>query len=1086
MTRFFRLSKLPILALLFTFFSILTKAQNNSPVVTSGGYSLQIGASASTIRTEEIFTYTITFTADGNLVNITDLIPAPLVIDNIVHPATYSGNPVNFVQVGNAITVTFPSGINGSISGSFQVNVHFPANGGGCFNVKNGARMQINATTAIATREVEMSSIVTNVWHIQKYPIGLPYTANNPCQYSSLSNTVQYEIKIVKTSPTNIGAEQLAVTAISDLLGTSGGVIDVGSYQSTTIPASSINANGTINLPPGFVLNPANHVPYIARFNITYPATTGCVKNGAELRGTGSCGPRVYRDSVTVNKVEAFPSTFTLVKYVSTTGNVPGCTGRYIIRVRNTSAIGSANIFYNLTDIVPPCLTGVLPGPAPAGGNISPTTASSIYTMTNTGSVGLAPQTFHDYVINFTIGTGCAPVVTNTVSGTINGVTSTANGTFYLLPNAPTPCIQKAICGTGTRRIGDTVRFRIRIQNIGNVPLTNVSISDFLDPNNLEYIGNEVYYSTLTAAAQPCGNGISAPTGPNISGLSVSTVNSPSAVPLKWGIDTIPVACAYIGYPVCGSAYYLPAYYIEFSVRIKDTAGIGNIRNTASVLCDNMIAPVTGDVTFVTNGVINYSVEKQVSNNVATNYGNAITSSPGAIVYYKLKAKNLGLSIVRPTLVDLLPMDNGTTDNFIKHIGARGSNMNVTYNGFTSSSHLFSGQFFSPLTTSGITTNPELGITVGTVAPSWTNVPSAVPNIKTDISQSIGLSPDLSYIFSGKLAANARTGDAACNSFALRGSAKYLYNFLSDYQLLPAIESNVACVSIAQSNPCCDPYEFVVPSRLCLNVAAEFCALDTCKARVNYTWDFGDGTPLEAGACVSHAYSLPGTYKVTVTWINTCGNELSKTYEVTVEACPCKINVSFRLTTNDLNITVDGSATTSSQPIALYVWDFGDGSVGMGQVANHTYASSGIYTVTLTVYSMGEKGEICDCYDKCSLDAVVRRGIRTYICNPSPTDKNIAKAVSVAVDAVVLKASPNPFSDRVTVSFETGANVKANVNGNYLLEFVNANGVVLQTSKLRSLTNSITFDAKNYSPGFYFVILKNSTGQIQNKKVIKL
>ncbi len=49
--------------------------------------------------------------------------------------------------------------------------------------------------------------------------------------------------------------------------------------------------------------------------------------------------------------------------------------------------------------------------------------------------------------------------------------------------------------------------------------------------------------------------------------------------------------------------------------------------------------------------------------------------------------------------------------------------------------------------------------------------------------------------------------------------------------------------------------------------------------------------------------------------------------------------------------TVQFSAGTSSPNSVFYVWDFGDGTQGFGVTPNHTYASAGTYTVTMTPYN---------------------------------------------------------------------------------------------------------------------------------------
>jgi uncharacterized repeat protein (TIGR01451 family) len=1086
----FYLNKMSFLVLFFLLFRFTANAQLSiSPVESFGGYSIQKSVSLTNPRTEDPFFFNITFTANGNIINITDNISSDLIIDGIIHPSSYGGNPVSFVQTGNTITVTFPSGINGSISGSFQVNVHFPAEGG-CTAIKNSAKMKINETKTLTTLGVEVRSTVNNFWHLQKYPIGEIYL-NTPCRYGTLDDSVTYELKIVKNYGTAVGAEQLSNISLKDILGASGGVINIASFQSSVIGAS-INAAGDISFPPGFVLNPTIHIPYTFRFKVGYTgmSTTSCVTNTAELRGDNSCTPiqRIYRDSTTIKRIDAIPATSVLTKYVSTSGNLPGCTGTYTIRVRNTSAVGGPTLSYLLRDTLPSCITvNGTPFCTSANGTIANASNAGFVIYQMQSVINIPPQSYHDFVINFTIGNSCGTSVTNRVCGTVGGQNLCSSATFYLLPNDATPCILKTVCAPTNKKIGDTVRFRIRVQNIGGTPLLGSIVSDNIDNNSLEYIPNSgMYYGMPNALAVACTNGITTPATSFSYIVNALHPENSNSVQLSWKIDNIPVACSSITYPVCGSAYYLPAYYIEFACKVKDTAGIGNIKNTGSIGGGNILvaANVANYVTFLVNGIVNYSVEKLVSSNNGTSYATTATVAPGALLRYKLKASNLGIGIIRPVLVDLLPMDNGANDNFIKHSSARGSNRNVFYNSFVNSSHAFSAQLFSSGT--GITTFPELGITVGTTPATWTTTVSAVPNIRTDLSAPIGVSLDLAYVFNATLDPSARVGDRACNSFAMRGLTKNIINFIPNYYPLPAIESNVACVEVAQPDPCCHPYAFDVPRTVCLNYLTQFCAKDSCPDRNIYTWDFGDGSLGIQGICVSHAYTSPGVYTIKLVWLDTeCGKEESQAFEVVVEECRCKIDVSFSATSHNLDVTFDGTATVSTQPIALYVWDFGDGTVGTGQIVNHSYNSSGAYTVTLTVYSMGPKGEICECVEKCSTDIRVRRGDAVFYCNPRDFE-SLKQGSLQKTTAIIVNASPNPFKDRVTVSFEQDSNLKTTETIDYSLELLSANGMVLQTKKLQNLKEAVSFDAKNYGAGLYIILLKNVKGIIQNKKVIKL
>ncbi|MGD8396765.1 MAG: PKD domain-containing protein, partial [Candidatus Eiseniibacteriota bacterium] len=75
-------------------------------------------------------------------------------------------------------------------------------------------------------------------------------------------------------------------------------------------------------------------------------------------------------------------------------------------------------------------------------------------------------------------------------------------------------------------------------------------------------------------------------------------------------------------------------------------------------------------------------------------------------------------------------------------------------------------------------------------------------------------------------------------------------------------------------------------------------------------------------------------------------------------------------------IGFDGSG--SSDPggsVTSYVWDFGDGSTGSGATPTHSYASSGLYTVTLTV------DDNCGVSSSCATTADVAAANQPPLCD---------------------------------------------------------------------------------------------------------
>ena len=147
---------------------------------------------------------------------------------------------------------------------------------------------------------------------------------------------------------------------------------------------------------------------------------------------------------------------------------------------------------------------------------------------------------------------------------------------------------------------------------------------------------------------------------------------------------------------------------------------------------------------------------------------------------------------------------------------------------------------------------------------------------------------------------------------------------------------------------------------------------------VKYLWDFGDGTTGE-GVKVTHKYSLPGKYIVTLTVVDDRGasdtneeNLLFVTVEFgVIEASPKSPPVPVISADKDVALVgeaiefdgssswawveVEGEVKKSTDAIVKYLWDFGDGTTGEGKRVNHTFTTPGSYVVKLTVVGKNSK-----------------------------------------------------------------------------------------------------------------------------------
>ena len=120
-------------------------------------------------------------------------------------------------------------------------------------------------------------------------------------------------------------------------------------------------------------------------------------------------------------------------------------------------------------------------------------------------------------------------------------------------------------------------------------------------------------------------------------------------------------------------------------------------------------------------------------------------------------------------------------------------------------------------------------------------------------------------------------------------------------------------------------------------------------------WNFGDGTT-NTGSTATHSYATTGNFTVTLTTNDSSSPQQSTTSQqtliVTNPPPPPPLAASFSYTPSppEVNTTVTfvGRANGGTAPYA-YSWNFGDGTNARVNPASHAYASTGPFTVTITV-----------------------------------------------------------------------------------------------------------------------------------------
>lgn len=147
---------------------------------------------------------------------------------------------------------------------------------------------------------------------------------------------------------------------------------------------------------------------------------------------------------------------------------------------------------------------------------------------------------------------------------------------------------------------------------------------------------------------------------------------------------------------------------------------------------------------------------------------------------------------------------------------------------------------------------------------------------------------------------------------------------------------------------------FTLPASVCMpNGAALFTNQTTIgdNATLNYSWNFGDGSPLSTQTNPSHVYSTISSYNVILIANSTfgCSDTSSNSFNAFFDKpiADFTVNPTSLCQGNDNRFTDQSTAPNST--VTTWSWNFGDGTSSTTKDPTKKYNNPGVYNVGLTV-----------------------------------------------------------------------------------------------------------------------------------------
>lgn len=159
-------------------------------------------------------------------------------------------------------------------------------------------------------------------------------------------------------------------------------------------------------------------------------------------------------------------------------------------------------------------------------------------------------------------------------------------------------------------------------------------------------------------------------------------------------------------------------------------------------------------------------------------------------------------------------------------------------------------------------------------------------------------------------------------------------------------------------------FSSIGPRTSCFNPARQFQVkflADSPGLFDSLIWDFGDGNTLYDDPSPVHAYTIPGTYPVSLKVFG-CLSDSTAISDFVVLSDPLPpLLYTISPDTGTVDTLFRFEDTSAPAAVRYRLWDFGDGELPESEaVVTHVYADTGSYVVTLTVFNDCDTLQILD------------------------------------------------------------------------------------------------------------------------------